>query len=257
MDTPPVSIAIEARDLEVSYNGNKVLRGLSLSIKEGETVAVIGRSGCGKSTLMRVLGALKAPDHGDIYLHGQKVIEDGKAMFEEWEIRRKVMMVPQALSLLPHLRARDNIALGLRAINSLFGEEIEFKTNEIASALGIEDVLNQYPEELSGGQAQRVQLARALVLQPDVLLLDEVTSSIDPQTTSEVVQALWQMRELKTGKLQSIIIVTHLLDFAAEFAARILFLHSGIIFEEGPATTFKINVKCPETKMFLDKRITA
>ena len=127
------------------------------------------------------------------------------------------------------------------------------KTKEIASYLGIDDVLNSYPEELSGGQAQRVQLARAVILQPDVLLLDEVTSSIDPQTTNEVVQALWRMKELKLDKSQTIILVTHLIDFASSFCDRILFLNQGIIFEENIASNFINNVKKKETKEFIKK----
>lgn len=253
MDTKTMKYAIETHNLDVTYNSNRVLQKLKLYVTEGETVAIIGRSGCGKSTLLRSLCVLQKPDNGDIFLHGQQIVEKGVPKYDEWEIRRNITMVPQTLALLPHMTVRNNISLGLITIKGLSKSKSDEKTKEIASYLGIVDVLDSYPEELSGGQSQRVQLARAVILQPDVLLLDEVTSSIDPQTTREVVSALWRLRELEKvdGRPQTIIIVTHELSFAFNYADRIAFLHEGRIFEESEAKQFADKCKMRETQDFI------
>lgn len=253
MGKTTMKVALEVRNLDVSYNNNKVIKNLSMLIYDGETVAIIGRSGCGKSTLLRSICALQTPNNGDIFLFGQKIIQSGHPLFQEWEITRNMMMVPQNPTLLPYMNVFKNISTGIKLVFNLSKKEVRKITVEIADDLGLTEVLYRFPEELSGGQVQRVQLARALVLKPNILLLDEITSNIDPQTTSEVIQTLWKMRQILQNRNQTIVIVTHLLDFSSDFADRILFLHDGVIFEEGPSKTFFKEAEKHETKEFLKK----
>ena len=245
------STRVKVEDLHVSYGDLHVLNGLNLSVSGGEIAAVIGPSGCGKSTLLRTICSLQKPDSGCVHLDGQLVQKDGRLLFEEWEIARNIMMVPQTPSLLPHYTARRNIEIGLETVLGLAREKASIKVDEVAHLLGIEAILEQYPEELSGGQAQRVQLARALCLQPNVLLLDEVTSSVDPQTAQEVINTLWLLKQSEKQTQQTIIIVTHLLNFAFHFADRILFLYEGVIYEQGSAHDFARSAEKMETKAFI------
>ena len=160
-------------------------------------------------------------------------------MFEEWEIRRHIMMVGQGNGLIPHLTALRNITIGLEVVLGLPASEAKARAEQIGEELGLTQVLHQYPEQLSAGQVQRVQLARAAVLQSDYLLLDEVTSAIDPPTIHEVTAALYRLRDRMTGSRQTVVLVTHLLPFAFNFADRAVFLHEGVVFEEGDAREFR------------------
>ena len=240
-----------ANDVKVSYDGARVLDGVSISVERGKILALIGRSGCGKSTLLRTLCALQKADSGDVFLEGECIISQGLATFEGWAIRRDVSMVGQGPCLLPHRTAIDNISIALRRVKCLPKGQAKKAARGIALEFGLGKVLNSYPEELSGGELQRVQLARAVVLDPKVLLLDEVTSSLDPQTTQEVTAALRRIRALGETAGRAVIIVTHLLQFACEFADRVAFLHNGRIYEEGDAKIFASGALKEETKRFL------
>ena len=246
-----MSQGLQVDGLRVAYGKAEVLKGVDLTVEPGQVIALVGQSGCGKSTLLRALCGLQPFQQGTVRLQGQTVLHNGEPLYEEWEIRRHVMLVPQGASLLPHLTARANIRLGLRYVRGLAANLAEEETKRIAMALSLGDCLDRYPEELSGGQYQRVALARAACLEPDVLLLDEVTSNIDPSTIREVVEALWSIRRMKRGVPQSLVLVTHLIPFAAGFADQILFLHEGVIFEKGPAETFLTSATRPETRAFL------
>lgn len=250
MDAASMTARLTISNAHLSYGKTHVLKGLDLTLADGEIVAVIGRSGCGKTTLLRSMCALLPLQDGEIVLDGQKIIEGGEPLFEEWEIRRKIMYVAQTPTLLPHLSALRNISLGLQLIRGLSASKAATLAEAAAADLHLDSKIRRYPEELSGGEAQRVQLLRAMVLQPDVLLLDEITANIDPETTQEVVEALWLHRERKK-EAQVIVIVTHLIDFAEHFADRIVFMNEGIIHEEGPARKFRQLVESEATRRFL------
>ena len=200
--------------------------------------------------------ALQPADRGDVSISGQTIIKGGHPLFEEWEIRRHIMMVGQGNGLIPHLTAMRNITIGLEVVLGLSASETKARAEQIGEELGLTQVLQQYPEQLSAGQVQRVQLARAAVLQPDYLLLDEVTSAIDPPTIKEVTAALYRLRARTVGNRmvgneQTIILVTHLLSFAFDFADRVIFLHDGVVYEEGVAHDFQASARRPETSGFL------
>jgi len=244
--------ALVVKNLRVGYGREEILKGFSLDVGSGETVAIIGRSGSGKSTLLRAICALQPAKDGDVLLSGQKIIKGGKSLFQDWEIRRHVMMVAQTPSLIPHLTTLRNISLGLECVLGLSRAVAVDKARELANELGIGNVLESYPEELSGGQLQRANLARAIVLQPQFLLLDEITSAIDPETTIDVINALYRLRSLMVDRQQTCLIVTHHLAFACDFANRIVFLNDGVSYEEGESRSFASTARKPETIRFLD-----
>jgi ABC-type polar amino acid transport system ATPase subunit len=169
------------------------------------------------------------------------VVDGGELKVVGWKIRRDVVLVPQGPSLLPHLTALENIALPLEVVRGLRCRDARAAAEKVANQLGVTEQLQSYPEELSGGQLQRVQLARAMVLNPAILMLDEVTMSLDPLTIEDVVEALFTVRSLSGGPERAIILVTHLLGFSKAFADRIALLHAGAILE-GPAKTFPVCV---------------
>ena len=250
MDAAPMTDCLKISNAHLCYGETPVLRGLNFAIADGEIVAIMGRSGCGKTTLLRSICALLPLREGEVVFQEEKIVSDGKALFEEWEIRRKIMYVAQTPTLLPHLTALRNISLGLQLVRGLSYEEATSQTEDAASELNLGSKIHRYPEELSGGEAQRVQLLRAMVLQPDVLLLDEITANIDPETTREVVEALWLIRK-RSKRAQSMVIVTHIVDFAEHFADRIVFMNEGTIYEEGPAATFRRSATRNATRRFL------
>lgn len=243
-------VRLRVLDLHRSYD-RPVLSGVSFGVGHGETIAIIGRSGTGKSTLLRCLSVNETPDSGDAFLDSQQYLRRGISLFQEWEIRRQIMLVYQDYALFPNMTAHANITLGLRRSLRLPSPDAASLARDIAAQLRIEDCLAKYPSELSGGQAQRLALARALVLRPKVLLLDEITAALDPETTRDVVSAIRSIRLLPDCGDLSIVLVTHLLAFATGFADRILFLHNGVVHEEGPATSFVREAQKPETRAFL------
>jgi polar amino acid transport system ATP-binding protein len=238
------------RDAWHSFGETPIIKGLNLTVRGGETLAILGRSGCGKTTLLRGICALVPLQRGEIALQGQTIVMNGKSLFQEWEIRRKINYVAQTPTLLPHLTVLKNISLGLQLIKGLSKSKAISVAESAASELHLSSKLHRFPEELSGGEAQRVQLLRAIVLQPEVLLLDEITANIDPQTTREVIDALWLLRE-RAQVPQTIIIVTHVIDFAERFADRIAFMSEGVIYEEGRAATFRSSATREATKAFV------
>ena len=244
-------------DLRVSYATAEILKGFSLQVSPGETVALVGKSGSGKSTLLRAICALQPSTDGSVFLNDQLIIRDGLTLYDEWEIRRHIMMVGQNPSLIPHLTTHKNISLGLECVRGIASRDAKEITFAIAEEMGISSVLKNYPEQLSGGELQRANLARAAVLQPEFLLLDEVTSSIDPETTHDVIRALYRLRSLTSEKKQTCIIVTHHLSFAFDFADRIAFLNEGVNYEEGKARAFVSEVKKAATLRFLNSQLSS
>jgi len=242
---------ILAHGIQKSYDDQMVLRGVDISVAQGQTLAIVGRSGCGKSTLLRCLSALEEPDDGDAFLDGQQYIESGETLFAPWEIRQNIVMVFQDYNLFPNMTGGRNITLALEKTKAISKAEAEQHARSIARKLGIEKALSRYPNTLSGGQAQRLALARAMVLQPKVLLLDEITSALDPETIINVVDAIRDLRSADTTGELTIILVTHLLRFASDFADRIAYMHDGVILEELPARDFFDSCARPETQSFV------
>ena len=249
MDAKPMTNCLEIQNAFLQFGDNHVLNNLNLKIDIGEIVAIVGRSGCGKTSLLRSICSLIPLSSGTISFQGKTIIEGKSPLFEEWEIRRNIMYVSQTPTLLPHLTALRNISIGLQVVKGLSRAEATSIALTAAKEIGLDKQLNRYPENLSGGEAQRVQLLRAMVLQPSLLLLDEITANIDPETTREVIDALWLIRDRNKGS-QSIVIVTHIIDFAEKFADRIVFMNDGIIYEEGPSKTFRKSANREATRRF-------
>lgn len=248
-----VTPCLKVSDVERRYADNHVLRGVKLQVGTGEVLAIIGRSGCGKSTLLRCISTLSTADQGNAWLNGEQYMADGRPLYAPAEIRSKIVMVFQEFNLFPNLNGLQNITLALRKTKGMSTQQARELAVKTAASLGIDTTLERYPEALSGGQAQRLALARALVLQPRVLLLDEITSALDPETILNVIAAIRDIHLADTRGEMAIVIVTHLMPFARDFADRIGFLHDGVIWEEGNAETFFTECKRTETREFVSK----
>ena len=234
---------LEIENLQKSFDGQKVLRGISLSLEKGDVVALIGPSGNGKTTLLRCINFLETPDGGSITVNGEKIFDAAKAARQsEAEIRKKRLhfgMVFQNFNLFPQYTALQNVALAKellekeRAGKSLSAREIKAGAEKEARALlaqvGLSDKADYYPHQLSGGQQQRVAIARALALRPDILCFDEPTSALDPELTGEVLRVIKSLADGST----TMIIVTHEMTFARDVASKIVFIENGKIAEEG------------------------
>ena len=234
---------LEIENLQKSFDGQKVLRGISLSLEKGDVVALIGPSGNGKTTLLRCINFLETPDGCSITVNGEKIFDAAKAARQsEAEIRKKRLhfgMVFQNFNLFPQYTALQNVALAKellekeRAGKSLSAREIKAGAEKEARALlaqvGLSDKADYYPHQLSGGQQQRVAIARALALRPDILCFDEPTSALDPELTGEVLRVIKSLADGCT----TMIIVTHEMAFARDVASKIVFIENGKIAEEG------------------------
>jgi len=194
---------------------------------------------------------LQEPTAGSASLDGVEYLKNGQALIPAWQIRKQVVMVFQNYNLFPNMTAMRNITLALEKVAGAPATEAKSRALEVAQALGIEAVLDRYPDSLSGGQAQRLALARAMVLQPKVLLLDEITSGLDPETILNVVQAITELRKADASGSLAIVLVTHLMHFAASFADRICFMHEGKIQEDLPAKSFFEECQLADTRAFV------
>jgi len=219
---------LEVRDLHVHYKGHHAVRGVSLTVEDGERLVVMGPSGAGKSTLVKAIPRLVKPTSGTILLEGECVsCADRKTLRR---LRARMGYVPQSYSLFPHLRVIDNIVLPLVRVHKLPKKAAVERAMRHLEMLGIGDLASRYPAQLSGGQRQRAALARALALDPAILLLDEPTSALDPESRSSVVDALYRIA--RSGR--SMLIVTHEADFALQVADRLVFMEEGRIVVMAP-----------------------
>ena len=237
---------ITIEHLSKSFSGNKVLDDLSLTIEQGEVVALIGASGAGKSTFLRSLNYLEEPDSGIITIDDFKV--DFKTITKEQilALRRKLAMVFQQFNLFERRTALDNVKEGLKVVKKMSDHEATAIAKEELAKVGLSDRENHYPRHLSGGQKQRVALARALAMKPDVLLLDEPTSALDPELVGEVEKSI--ANAAKQG--QTMVLVSHDMNFVYQVADKVLFLENGRILEQGtPEEIFK-HPKKERTKEF-------
>jgi polar amino acid transport system ATP-binding protein len=250
--TPPqdVSAALRIEGLRKSFGDLEVLRGIDLEVAEHEVVCLIGSSGSGKSTLLRCVNLLEPIDAGRIVVEGDEITARG---VDVNRIRRRIGIVFQAFNLFPHLSVLDNVSLAPRRVLGLGRAEAEARATELLDRIGLADKRRDFPDRLSGGQQQRVAIVRALAMQPDLLLLDEITSALDPELVAEVLNLI---REL-AGNGMTMLIATHEMSFAREIASRVCFLDAGRILETAPPAEMFSAPREARTRQFLDRVIAA
>jgi polar amino acid transport system ATP-binding protein len=242
--------ALEVQGLWKSFGQLPVLRGIDLRMAEHEIVAVIGASGSGKSTLLRCINLTEPIDAGRIAVEGEEITADG---VDVDRIRRRIGIVFQAFNLFPHMSVLENVTLAPRKVLRLSPSDADARATELLERFGLADKRLDYPDRLSGGQQQRVAIVRALAMQPDLLLLDEVTSALDPELVAEVLNVI---RELAASGM-TMILATHEMGFARDIASRVVFLDQGRVLEEGPPEQIFRNPQEPRTREFLQRIIDA
>lgn len=241
-DQPIVSI----KNVRKAFGTLEVLKGVSMDIMKGEVVCIIGPSGSGKSTLIRCVNALNDIQGGSITVEGQEVHTEN---LDKLALRKKVGMVFQQYNLFPHKTALENIMMAPVKVLREDKADVKERARELLKKVRLYDKEDSYPGELSGGQQQRVAIARSLAMRPDVMLFDEVTAALDPETVKEVLVTI---KDLAADGM-TCILVTHEMGFARELADHIYFTDRGVIVEHGPPDTFFDNAKDPRTKEFLDQ----
>ena len=239
-------VLIEVQGLQKAFGSNQVLDGITTDICQGEVVVVVGPSGSGKSTFLRSLNLLEVPTGGKILFEGTD-ITDPKVDINRH--RQKIGMVFQRFNLFPHKTVKENIMLAPVTLKLMTKEEASAKADELLERVGLPDKADTYPEMLSGGQMQRIAIARALAMNPDVMLFDEPTSALDPEMVGEVLEL---MKELAQSGM-TMVVVTHEMGFAREVGTRVLFIDDGKIQEENTPEEFFSNPKNPRLKDFLSK----
>jgi polar amino acid transport system ATP-binding protein len=237
---------IRIRDVHKSFGPTVVLGGVTFDVVKGEVICLIGPSGAGKSTLLRCVNALVPIDSGSILVEGQEV-NDPK--LDKLALRRKVGMVFQQYNLFPHRTALDNIMMAPLHVLKRDKAEVEALARALMRKVRLEGKEDFYPGELSGGQQQRVAIARSLAMQPDVMLFDEVTAALDPETVKEVLVTIRELVE----EGMTCLIVTHEMGFAREVAHQIYFTDRGVVVEHGPPAEFFTNSRDPRTRQFLSQ----
>ena len=237
---------LETRNLTKVYGRNVIFKDISLEVKEGETIVIIGPSGTGKSTLLRCINLLTPNDGGQVFLDGREITARG---YNQDEVRQHIGMVFQNFLLFNHLTAFDNVMIGLTKVRKMAKERAREKAMEELNRVGLADRADHYPGQLSGGQQQRVAIARALAMDPRVMLFDEPTSALDPELIGEV---LGVMEKLARDRM-TMLVVTHEMGFAREVADRIVFMEKGSIVEEGSPDELFYHPKHDRTREFLWK----
>jgi ABC-type polar amino acid transport system ATPase subunit len=240
---------VRAERIRKSFGDNVVLDEIDLSVQEGEVLVVIGPSGSGKSTLLRCLNLLEPLDSGRIFLDGEEITRKGQ---EVARVRQRVGMVFQQFNLFPHLKVIDNVTLAARRIRKEPRDQAEQKGRELLARVGLAEKADQHPHQLSGGQQQRVAIARALMMEPHVMLFDEVTSALDPELVGEVLVV---MRDLaKSG--MTMLVVTHEMQFAREVGDELVFMDGGRIVEQGKPVDVLDRPQEERTRRFLRRTLT-
>lgn len=246
---------VEVYDVHKAYGALEVLKGIDLSVKRGQIIAIIGPSGSGKSTLLRSINHLETVNSGRILLDGIQVNQPltGRAFEKHINgVRQQMGMVFQHFNLFPHLTVMENITLGPVKLKGKSRREAEELANSLLEKVGLSDKAAMYPSRLSGGQKQRVAIARALAMQPKVMLFDEATSALDPELVEEVNQVMKQLAQ----EHMTMLIVTHEMGFAAEVADKVLFMDKGVVVEEGPPEFIFTNPQNERTRTFLRKHLS-
>jgi len=245
-----VSEALLLDGVQKSFGSLEVLRGVDLAVADHEVVCLIGASGSGKSTLLRCVNLLEPIDAGRIVVEGVELTTGGVNVNR---IRQRIGIVFQAYNLFPHMSVLRNVTLAPRLALGLSKEEAATQALTLLERFGLADKAQNYPDSLSGGQQQRVAIVRALAMQPDLMLLDEVTSALDPELVAEVLEVI---RELAAGGM-TMVIATHEMSFARDIADRICFLDGGVILEQGPPEQILSTPQEARTQQFLQRIIEA
>lgn len=233
-----------ARGIRKNFDDRQVLKGVDLEVYPGQIVALIGSSGSGKSTLLRCINLIEGIDDGQIWLEGEDI---SAPQINQDAVRQQVGLVFQSYNLFAHLTIRQNIALALKHVQGKSNEDADRIALGWLDRIGLADKADEYPDKLSGGQQQRAAIARAVALEPKVLLLDEVTSALDPELVAEVLDLIKSLKQSGT----TIVMATHELSFAREVADWVIFLDAGVIAEEAEAQEFFASPKQPRTREFL------
>jgi polar amino acid transport system ATP-binding protein len=241
---------LELRGVTKAYGDVEVLRGIDLAVHEHRAVALIGASGSGKSTLLRCIDLLEEIDDGDVLLDGEVVTDPA---VDPTTVRRRLGVVFQAFNLFPHMSVLDNVALGPARAQGVPAAEARAAGRELLARFGLEGREDEKPDRLSGGQQQRVAIVRALATRPRALLLDEITSALDPELVGEVLAVV---RELKAEGM-TMVIATHEMEFAREVADEVGFLHEGRVLERGAPADVLSRPQQPETQRFLRRLLAA
>jgi polar amino acid transport system ATP-binding protein len=241
---------LELRGVTKAFGAREVLRGIDLTVREHEAVALIGASGSGKSTLLRCVDLLEEIDDGDVFLDGETITDPDVAPVA---VRRRLGLVFQAYNLFPHMTALENVMLGERRAHGASRAEAEERGRALLARFGLAGREDDRPDNLSGGQQQRVAIARSFAGRPRVLLLDEITSALDPELVGEVLEAV---RDLKSEGM-TMLIATHEMTFARQVADQVAFLHEGRILEQGPPAQVLEAPRQEETRRFLKRLLEA
>ena len=242
----PYQPIVRIADVYKSFGAVEVLKGVSLNVMKGEVICIIGPSGSGKSTLLRCINALVPIDRGSIQVEG---LETHDPKLNKLELRKKVGMVFQQYNLFPHKTALQNIMMAPVTVLKQDKAEVEVRARALMKKVRLEGKEHSYPGELSGGQQQRVAIARSLAMNPDVMLFDEVTAALDPETVKEVLVTIRDLAE----EGMTCLLVTHEMGFARELADHMYFTDRGVIVEHGPQKEFFSNPRDPRTQEFLSQ----
>jgi ABC-type polar amino acid transport system ATPase subunit len=250
MDASPVAPRemVRLEGVHKSFGDNVVLRGIDLTVSAGVVLVVIGPSGSGKSTLLRCVNLLEPIDSGRVLLEGEEITRKGA---DVPALRQRVGIVFQQFNLFPHLRVIDNLTLAVRRLRKVPKAQAEARAHELLAQVGVEEKARQYPHQLSGGQQQRVAIARALMMEPHVMLFDEVTSALDPELVGEVLVV---MRDLARDGM-TMLVVTHEMQFAREVGDRVVFIDEGRIVEEGLPADVLDRPREERTRRFLRRSL--
>jgi polar amino acid transport system ATP-binding protein len=236
-------IVVSVRNVTKYFGPLKVLDGVSLDVRQGQLVAIVGRSGSGKSTLLRCMNGLEAMQGGEIVICGHQVGDKANRT----SLRRDVGMVFQSYNLFPHFTVERNITLALTLVKKKTAAEAQRIAAEVLALVGLADKTSAYPEQLSGGQQQRVAIARSLALSPQVMLFDEVTSALDPELTVEVLKVMEDLAQ----RGMTMVLVTHEMAFARRVADQVIFMHQGKVWESGPTAQVFAQPKTAEFTQFI------
>lgn len=241
-----MSEVLSVSNLHKWFGDNHILKGVDLDVKKHEAVVLIGASGSGKSTLLKTVNLLERVDDGQVVLAGED-ITDPRVKADD--VRGRIGVVFQHYNLFPHLTVLDNVTLALRKVKKIPKREAEERGRQLLERIGLGDKADEYPDRLSGGQQQRVAIVRAIATDPELLLLDEITSALDPQLVGEVLDLV---RELKESG-STILMATHEMEFARQVADRVAFLHEGELVEIGTPQELFDTPQRPETREFLSR----
>ncbi len=235
---------LQARHLRKQFDGQPVLKDVSLEVGRGEVVVIVGPSGCGKSTLLRCLNGLETIDGGEVLLNGEAIHERKKDLHL---VRQKIGMVFQSYDLFPHMDVLDNLLLGPTKVLRRKKAEVISEAEALLARVGLQDKIHALPRQLSGGQKQRVALVRAMLMHPEILLLDEITAALDPEMVHEVLGVVIDLA--RSGMTMAI--VTHEMRFAEAVADRVVFLEGGLVVEESAPEEFFHHPKTERARQFL------